>query len=48
MVAFSWVGTPQKGMEIIKFGRHLVEGIMLYWKAYEGIHISRFEQGAQE
>ena len=28
MVAFFWVGTPQKGMKIIKFGRHLVEGIV--------------------
>ena len=27
MVAFFWVGAPQKGMKIIKFGRHLVEGI---------------------
>ena len=30
MVAFFPVGTPQKGMKIIKSGRHLVEGISSY------------------
>jgi hypothetical protein len=37
MVAFSWVGTPQKWMKIIKFGRHLVEGILPTRRLDQGI-----------
>jgi len=51
MVAFFWVGTPQKGMKIIKFGRHLVEGISTFsslTEAPERLTATRMDYGIGE